>query len=82
MQLFTTIGYPACGNTKPPLNVHKGTFQASASGAGPATVVEDFGLTFDCPTAPTKYGFEVAPVWDNDKVTWYCATSGLIITAA
>ncbi|RPB00351.1 hypothetical protein L873DRAFT_1805098, partial [Choiromyces venosus 120613-1] len=59
-----------------------GTFQTSASGAGPATVVEDFGLSFDCPTAPTCYGYEVQPVGGGDKVTRGCAGHGFIITAA
>ncbi|RPA92682.1 hypothetical protein L873DRAFT_1817346 [Choiromyces venosus 120613-1] len=80
MQLFTTIGYPAYGNTwyyKPSTNIHKGTFQTS--GTGPGTVVEDFGLTFNCPTAPTKYGWEVQPVWDDDRITWGFS-SGFIIT--
>ncbi|RPA90606.1 hypothetical protein L873DRAFT_1820814 [Choiromyces venosus 120613-1] len=84
MQLFTTIGYPADGNTwdnKPSTDVYKGTFQTSASGAGPATVVEDSGLTFNCSTDPTSYGYEVQPVWDDDKVTWDSTTSGFIITA-
>ncbi|RPA90604.1 hypothetical protein L873DRAFT_1820811 [Choiromyces venosus 120613-1] len=85
MQFFTTIGYPADGDTwynKPSTNNQLGTFLTSDSGAGPATVVEDFGLTFDCPTVPTSYGYEVQPVWDNDNVTWAARTSGFFITPA
>ncbi|RPA92684.1 hypothetical protein L873DRAFT_1817352 [Choiromyces venosus 120613-1] len=84
MQLFTTIGYPAYGDTwyhKPSTNIQKGTFQTSESGTGKATVVDDYGLTFDCPTAPSGYGYEVQPVGDDDGVSWGCATSGFIITA-
>ncbi|RPA90578.1 hypothetical protein L873DRAFT_1820765 [Choiromyces venosus 120613-1] len=85
MQLFTTIGCPAYGNTwyyKPSTNIHKGTFQTSTSGAGKATVVDDYGLTFNCPIVPTWYCFEVQPVGDDDKVTWNRAWHGFIITAA
>ena len=56
------------------------TFQTSATGLGPATVVEDSGLTFDCPVTTTKYGFELQPVGDDDSVTWDCSKGGLIIT--
>ncbi|PUU81111.1 hypothetical protein B9Z19DRAFT_889861, partial [Tuber borchii] len=71
LQLFTTIGYPAEGNTwesSPSTNNHIGTFLVSIP--GPAVVVEDFGLTFDCPKTTTKYGYEVQPVWDDVSVTW------------
>ncbi|CUS14186.1 unnamed protein product [Tuber aestivum] len=84
MQLFTTIGYPSNGNTwnsKPSTNVHKGTFLASVNGAGPATVVEDFGLTFDCPSSATNLGYEVQPVWDDDFITWDITTGGFVISA-
>ncbi|PUU81105.1 hypothetical protein B9Z19DRAFT_1020301 [Tuber borchii] len=83
MQFFTTGSPPTDGNTwtsKPYTNIHKGTFTTSSSGAGAATVVEDFGLTFDCPSTSTKYGFEVQPVWDNDSVTWDIKKAGFIIT--
>ena len=82
LQLFTTLGYPTCGNTwttRPPLNIHKGTFLAP-NGAGPATVLEDFGLTFPCPATTTKLGFDVSPVGDNDYVIWDIAKGGFIIT--
>ena len=85
IQLFTTGGYPAFGNTwnkKPFTNVHKGTFQTSTSGSGPSNVLEDFGLTFPCPTIATSYGFEVQPVNDNDNVAWDVTTGGFIITAS
>ncbi|RPA90616.1 hypothetical protein L873DRAFT_1717150, partial [Choiromyces venosus 120613-1] len=85
MKLFSTLGCPAYGSTwynRPSRIGRRGTFQTSASGAGQATVVEDFGLSFDCPTAPTCYGYEVQPVGGGDKVTWNCAGHGFIITAA
>lgn len=47
---------------------------------GPATVVEDFGLTFSCPATTTKLGFEVSPVGDNDYVIWNITKGGFIIT--
>ncbi|PUU81113.1 hypothetical protein B9Z19DRAFT_1062911 [Tuber borchii] len=81
LQLFTTIGYPAKENTwesKPSTNNHIGTFLVSIS--GPAVVVEDFGLTFECPKTTAKYGYEVQPVWDDDHVTWDITTGGFIIT--
>jgi len=81
LQLFTTIGYPTDKSTwdsKPSTDVHKGTFLVSIP--GPAVVVEDFGLTFDCPKTPAKYGYEVQPVWDYDRVTWDIKTGGFIIT--
>ncbi|PUU81108.1 hypothetical protein B9Z19DRAFT_972524 [Tuber borchii] len=81
MQFFT-LGYPpSAGNTwnsKPYTDIHKGTFQTAGSSTG--TVVEDFGLTFNCPSVITNYGFEVQPVWDNDYVTWDTTTAGYIIT--
>ena len=77
MQFFT-LGYPPSdGNTwtsKPYTDIHKGTFQSTG------TVVEDFGLTFSCPSVTTTYGFEVQPVWDNDYVTWDTTTAGFVIT--
>ncbi|PUU81109.1 hypothetical protein B9Z19DRAFT_972663 [Tuber borchii] len=82
LQLFTLGGCPAACKTtwisKPYTDLHKGTFQVSNT--GPAAVVEDFGLTFNCPNIVTKYGFELMPVWDNDSVTWDIAKGGLIIT--
>jgi len=81
LQLFTLGGYPADGNTwesKPYTDVHKGTFLVSIP--GPAVVVENIGLTFDCPKTTTKFGYEVQPVWDDDSVTWDCKTGGFIIT--
>jgi len=84
MQLFTTGGYPAYGDTwnkKPYTDVHKGTFQASSSGSGPATVLDNLGLTFPCPTTATSYGFEVQPVNDNDSVTWDITSGGFVITS-
>ena len=83
MQFFTTGWYPTADNTwnkKPYTDIHKGTFTTTNSGAGAATVVEDFGLTFDCPSTSTKYGFEVQPVWDNDYVTWDITKGGYTIT--
>ena len=64
--------------SKPSTNVHKGTFLVNIP--GPAVVVEDFGLTFDCPATATKYGYEVQPVNDYDSVTWDITRGGLIIT--
>ncbi|KAG0642329.1 hypothetical protein HOY80DRAFT_950728 [Tuber brumale] len=81
MQLFTTIEPTNCRNTwnqKPSTNNHIGTFQATQP--PPPTVIEDFGLTFDCPTVPTKYGYEVQPVGDYDWVTWNIRTGGFVIT--
>ena len=81
LQLFTTIGYPAPGNTwnvKPSTNIELGSFKVSTTGAG--TVVDNFGLTFACPLTTTNYGYEVHPVNDNDSVTWDLATGGFIIT--
>lgn len=83
MQFFTSGRYPKSGDTwdmKPYTDIHKGTFTTTASGSGPATVIEDFGLTFKCPSVSTQYGFEVQPVWDNDFVSWNCNTGGYIIT--
>jgi len=80
MQLFTTIGYPTAKstwNSKPSTNNHIGTFEASAP--GPPKVIEDFDLTFDCPTTPTQYGFEVQPVEDNDYVAWNIRMGGFVI---
>jgi len=81
MQLFTLGYYPTDKNTwnsKPYTDIHKGTFVTA--GSSPATVVEDFGLTFDCPATSTKYGFEVQPVWDTDYITWNTQTQGVVIT--
>ncbi|KAG0126278.1 hypothetical protein HOY82DRAFT_120190 [Tuber indicum] len=80
MQLFTTIGYPttkSTWNSKPSTNIHIGTFEASVP--GPPKVIEDFDLTFDCPTTPTQFGFEVQPVGDNDFVAWNTRTGGFVI---
>ena len=80
LQLFTTIGYPTEKSTwesKPSTNEHVGTFLVSIP--GPAVVVENFGLTFDCPKTTTKFGYEVQPVWDDDYVTWDIKTGGFII---
>jgi len=82
LQLFTMGGYPTCGNTwttRPFLDIHKGSFLAP-DGLGPATVVEDFGLTFNCPSTSTKYGFDVSPAGDNDYVIWDITKGGFIIT--
>lgn len=84
MQLFTIGGYPAYGNTwnmKPYTDQHKGTFQTSSDGKGPATVLANYGLTFPCPTFSTSYGFEVQPVNDNDSITWDITKAGFIITS-
>jgi len=83
MQLFTTGGYPAYGNTwnkKPYTDIHKGTFETSEDGPGPATVLADYGLKFPCPKAATSYGFEVQPVNDNDCIVWDITKGGFIIT--
>jgi len=53
-------------NTRLYRDLHKGTFLVSSTGAGPATVVEDFGLTFSCPWTTTNRGYEVGPVGNND----------------
>lgn len=84
MQLFTTGGYPAQGNTwnkKPFTDQHKGTFLTSEDGTGAATVLENFGLKFPCPEFATSYGFEVQPVGDNDYVLWDITKGGFVITA-
>ena len=81
LQLYTIRGYPADGNTwesRPYTDVYKGTFLVSIP--GPAVVVEDSGLTFNCPLTITKYWYEVQPVWDDDSVTWDCKRGGFIIT--
>ena len=69
LQLFTTSG-----------SINIGTFQVPPTGAGPAIVVNDFGLTFPCPVTATKLGYEVRPVWDSDYVTWDITKGGFIIT--
>jgi len=82
LELFSTNRYPAPGdtwNTRPFLDVHKGTFLVSTTGAGLATVLDDSGLTFPCPATTTNYGFDVAPVWD-DYVLWDITKGGFIIT--
>jgi len=61
-------------------DLHKGTFLVSSTGAGPATVVEDFGLTFPCPSTTTNRGFEVKAVGNNDYVIWDITKGGFIIT--
>ncbi|PUU81103.1 hypothetical protein B9Z19DRAFT_652823 [Tuber borchii] len=81
VQLFSTIQYPQSGNTwnsKPSTNQELGAFQTSTTGA--ATVMQNFGLTFACPTTNTKLGFETHPVNDNDSVTWDVPTGGFILT--
>ena len=81
LQLFSLGGCPAGWNTwesKPYTDVHKGTFLVSIP--GPAVVVEDIELTFDCPATTTRFGYEVQPVGDDDSVTWDCKTGGFIIT--
>lgn len=82
LQVFTTGGYPAYGDTwnkKPYTDIHKGTFQVSTS--GPGQVLGDYGLTFPCPKKATSYGYEVQPVNDDDYVSWDITTRGFIITA-
>jgi len=85
MQLFTTGGYPAYGDTwnkKPYTDQHKGTFEVlKEDGKGPAKVLANYGLTFPCPTVATSYGFEVQPVNDNDYVVWDITAGGFVITA-
>jgi len=66
-------------NTKPPLDAHVGTFLVPARGTGPAVVLEDLRLTFQCPWTTTKYGFELKPVNDYDSVTWDITKGGLVI---
>jgi len=81
LQLFTTIGYPAEGNTwesKPSTNNHIATFLVNIP--GPATVLEDHSLTFPCPATTTRLGYEVQPVNDNDYVSWAIDRGGFIIT--
>ncbi|PUU81104.1 hypothetical protein B9Z19DRAFT_652836 [Tuber borchii] len=83
INLFTLGWYPVFGNTwnsKPFTNIQLGTFQASTTGSGPATVVQNFGLTFVCPTTTTNLGYEVQPVNDNDFVLWDITNGGLILT--
>jgi len=83
INLFTLGSYPVFGNTwnsKPFTNNQLGTFQTSTTGSGPATVVQNFGLTFPCPSATTNLGYEVQPVNDDDFVLWYISQGGLIIT--
>jgi len=81
LQLFTTIGYPAEGNTwesKPSTDNHIGTFLVNIP--GPATVLEDHSLTFPCPATATKLGYEMQPVNDDDYVTWDITSGGFIMT--
>ena len=83
LQLFNTFGYPSAGNTwhsRPPRNILKGNFKVSATGAGPAVVVEDFGLAFPCRTTTTRLGYNVGPVGYNDYVIWDIAKGGFVIT--
>ena len=83
LQLFSTSTCPVergSWNTRPFLDVHKGTFLVPPTATGPATVVEDFGLTFPCPMTTTNYGFAVIPVGDEDYLTWDITKGGLIIT--
>ena len=83
LQLFTSGRYPASGdtwNSHPFTNNQLGTFLVPLGGSGQATVVQDFGLTFPCPTADVKNGYEVQPVNDDDSVTWDIATGGFILT--
>ena len=85
LQLFTMIGYPGPEDTynhKPPVNVYLGRFLVPPTVAGPATVVEDFGLSFPCPATTTQYGLYVAPVGDNVNVTWDITKGGFILTCS
>jgi len=80
LQLFTSGRSPVNGdtwNSHAFTNNHIGTFLVPANG-GPATVVENHGLTFDCPATTT--GYEVQPVGDDDSVTWDITTQGFILT--
>jgi len=52
----------------------------SNTGAGRATVLEDFGLAFDFPATTTTYQFELQRDWDDDSVTRDTAQGGLVIT--
>jgi len=79
------IGYPGPEDTynhKPPVNVYLGRFLVPPTVAGPATVVEDFGLSFPCPATTTQYGLYVAPVGDNVNVTWDITKGGFILTCS
>lgn len=81
MQLYTTGRCPDPGDSwdhKPFTDQHKGTFVTTPGGSGPASVVEDFGLTFT--TSATKYGFEVQPAYDNVYITWDITRGGYYFT--
>jgi len=80
--LFSTNRNPAPGDTwnnRPEPYLNWGTFTVSATGAGPATVLDESGLSFDCPATTTDYGFDVVPVFD-DHVIWDITKGGFIIT--
>jgi len=82
LNLLPINRYPAFGDTwnnKPDGSPLIGTFSVSATGAGPATILDDSGLTFDCPVTTAKCGFDVVPIWD-DYVIWDITKGGLIIT--
>jgi len=85
MQLFTTGGYPASGNTwtsKPFTDRYLVTFLVSPTGEGPARVVDGdpSSLTFSCPVTFVNLGYELDPVGDDDYVSWDITRRGLIIT--
>lgn len=66
--------------SRPYLDLHKGTFWVSITGAGLAAVVEDFGLTFPCLAATTKQRYGVASAGEDDYIIWDIARGGFIIT--
>lgn len=83
LRLFTISRYPVFGDTwdwRPYTDINKGTVQVSATGVGPAAVVEDFGLTFPCPATAAKRGYQVSQVGDDDYVSWDITKGGFIIT--
>lgn len=84
MHLFSVGRHPTPWDTRNSwsyMDLHKGTFLVSSTSAGLAVIVEDFGLTFpSSATTTTKRGYEVAPDWENDYVTWDTTKGGFIIT--
>ena len=81
MQLFSVFQYPSSTttwNTRSTTNIQLGTFKASTTGA--ATVVDNFGLSFACPSITTFLAYELHPVNDNDSITWNVPGGGFILT--
>ena len=50
-----------------------------STGAGPATLVEDFGLTFPCSVTTTSRGYKVKQAGNNDYVIWGITKGGFSV---